>query len=120
MSLKPNKYYGKAKKRGTGEMNRTEKAYEARLKEYLAAGEILEYKFEPLSLRLAPGCFYQPDFMVIDADKTVQFVEVKGPFIHDQKSIVKLKTASELFPFRFILAQLTKEKIWNIKEIGRE
>jgi hypothetical protein len=116
-----NKYngYGKAKRRTPGQMNATEKAYALQvLTPLLESKDILEWSYEPVNLRIAPACSYKPDFMVISRDLTVEFHEVKGAFIHDTASIVRLKSAAEKFPFKFILAQLSKKRVWEIKQIG--
>lgn len=81
-------------------MNKTEAAWCARLEVARLAGEVLEYRFEAMKLRLANNTFYTPDFMVILADTTIRFDEVKGFWRDDAR--VKIKVAAEQFPwFRF-------------------
>ncbi len=82
----------------TGTMNKTESAFARRLDTQLAAKEILAWKFEAVTLRLADGCRYTPDFMVVWLDGSLTFCEVKGGYIHDD-SLVKWKLAVELFPW---------------------
>ena len=46
-------------------MNKTESRYAEHLQIKLLAGEILEWRFEPIRLKLAPKTFYTPDFAVV-------------------------------------------------------
>jgi hypothetical protein len=54
----------------TGEMNKTEAAYDTHLFQRFFANEILWHKFEAVKLRLADNTFYSPDFAVMLADGT--------------------------------------------------
>lgn len=98
----------------SGVMNQTEGKYAARLEALKMAGELLWWHFEPMNLKLADKCFYRVDFMVLTKDRELEIHEVKGGFITDD-SLVKLKTAAEKFPFRFLQVQY-KGKEWTIKE----
>lgn len=113
-------FYGKGKRRVPGEMNKTEAAYAAILDQRIADKEIIEYKYEAMTLKLAKQCSYTPDFWVLENNYEISFHEIKGAFIHSPSSIVKLKTAAEIFPFRFVLAQLIKKDQWEISEVGRK
>lgn len=96
-------------RRTPGVMNGLEKAWSLRLDEQLHAGEIAAWWFEPMSLRLAKGSMYKPDFMVIDADGLVEFHETKG-FMREA-AFVRLKVAAEKFPqfvFRLIKKRTKK------------
>ena len=87
-----------------GVMNQTETAYAAYLELLKQAGQILWYKFEGLKFRLADNTFYSPDFAVMLSNGEMEIHEVKGSkgiFTDDAK--VKVKVASELYPFRFIV-----------------
>ena len=95
-------------------MNKTEAAYAMQLDGLKQSGEILWYAFEPMNLRLADKCFYRVDFMVMQKSGELEVHEVKGGFIMDD-SLIKLKTAAEKFPFRFIMKQY-KGKQWITKE----
>jgi len=98
----------------SGQMNQTEKRYSERLELLKRAGEILWYEFEPANLRLADKCFYMIDFMVLTKDNSLEVHEVKGGFVTDD-SLVKIKTAAEKFPFKFIMYQF-KNKEWITRE----
>ena len=82
-----------------GVMNDTESAYEDILKEQFITGEIKEYHFEAITLKLAKDCRYTPDFMVVDKDDIIEFREVKGRWMDDAR--VKIKVAAKMFPFKF-------------------
>lgn len=96
-----------------GEMNKTEAAYAARLEELKRAGEIADYRFECVKLRLADKTFYTPDFMVLKPDGAFEMHEVKGFWEDDAR--VKIKVAAELFPFKFVAARKAKGA-WAFEE----
>ncbi len=86
-------------------MNKTEARYALRLAARRAAGEILQFAFEAITLRLADGVRYTPDFLVIYADHVLGLEEVKGAFVREDARI-KFRVAVEQFPwFRWRWAQ---------------
>lgn len=95
-----------------GVMNKTEAAYSQELELKKQSGEILFWKFEPMSLKLAPNTHYKPDFLVIEKDGTASFHEVKGFMTDDANA--KIKIAAELFPFSFVLVR-KKGNTWTIQ-----
>ena len=61
--------------------------------------------YEPLTLRLPSGTRYTPDWCACIADG-FYLVEVKGPHIHNSRSIHAWKEARSAFPhWRFVFAQ---------------
>lgn len=84
----------------TGEMNKTETAYDTHLWALRAANEVQWHKFEAVKLRLADNTFYTPDFAVLVADGIMEMHEVKGFWQDDAR--VKIKVAASLYPFRFL------------------
>ena len=103
----------------TGEMNKTEAAYNRSLELLQSAGEIAWFKFEGLKFRLADGCFFTPDFVVMKPDGVMEAHEVKG-YMQDDAN-VKIKVAASMYPFRFIVVKVRAKKDgggWSIKEIG--
>ena len=96
------------------ERNRTEAAYETHLEYRRLAGEILWHRFHCINLRIAPSTFYRPDFMVMAADGVVEIHEVKG--FTEEDSWIKIKTAADIFPFRFLVAKKIKGG-WKIDTI---
>lgn len=97
-----------------GQMNRTETRYADHLETRKRADEIIAYWFEPMSLRLAAGTFYRPDFMVMLADGLIEVHEVKGYWREDAR--IKIKVASEHFPFRFIAVRLLRPGVWEYEK----
>jgi hypothetical protein len=77
-------------------MNKTEVAHAVDLELRKRAGEILDYCWQVLRLKLVPDCTCEPDFMVLLADGTVEFHEVKGGFITDD-GMVKVRVAAQRF-----------------------
>lgn len=119
--------FGKAFQKGRKVgMNKTEQAYAVALEGKLRRGEIEMYAFESVSLKLAEGTRYTPDFMVQMADNTIEFHEVKAgrldkktqavvPLSEDASKI-KLKVAADKFPFRFVITFLHRGE-WYSKEV---
>ena len=93
----------------SGKMNKTEIAYSQYLEALKACGEIVWWKFEAIKLRLADNTFYTPDFFLMLANGQLECREVKGGYWMDDAR-VKIKTAAELFPFRFIAVQKKSNK----------
>ena len=97
----------------SGQMNKTEAAYAARLESLKLAGEIADYRFECIKLRLADNTFYTPDFMVLMPNFSFEMHEVKG-FWEEVKGFweddarVKIKVAAAQFPFKFVAVKKTK------------
>jgi hypothetical protein len=91
-----------------GEMNSSEKRYDAFLREETYAGRVLWHKFEAIKLRLADNTFYTSDFAVLAADSVLELHEVKGFWQDDAR--VKIKVAASLYPFRFIAVKVKAKK----------
>lgn len=90
-----------------GRMNKTEAAYAEQLAARVHVGEILEFKFESLKLRLADRTWYTPDFSIVLPDGAREIHEVKGHWTDDAR--VKIKVAAELYPYyRFIAVRRVK------------
>lgn len=92
-----------------------ERCYAQELENQKKVAEILEWKYEPIKLRLADGAYYVPDFLVakhryfLDEEVRLEFHEVKG--FWREKALVKFKVAAELFPwFRFLAIRKKKVK----------
>lgn len=123
-------------------MNKTEARYASLLEGLRMAGEIVDYSFEILALVLGPRCTYRPDFAVWPKGKVLPYGMtalsqlyglvlppslhvLEGLEIHETKggyaredSLVKIKSASQQFPwFRFNLCRYQKGN-WEIKTIA--
>lgn len=113
--------FGKGRLRA-GERNATEARYEHDVLEpALKDGSVLWYKFESITLKLAEGCRYTPDYAVMRADGTIELHEVKGSkAIFQDDAKVKVKTCAELFPFRLLVCYPRPKKDgggWLVEEI---
>jgi hypothetical protein len=117
----------RAKQHKTGEMNRGESMYRAHLAMRKVVGEIAEFRFESIKLRLADNTYYTPDFDVQLADGTIEFHEVKGrtmlkradgskvegAWSHEDAKL-KIKVAAEMFPeFGFCIVFPSKQGGWT-------
>lgn len=101
-------------RREPGRMNKTEARYRDQVLEPAkASGEIVDYRFEALKLRLADLTFYTPDFLVIRPD-FMELVEIKGHWEDDAR--VKIKVAAEQYPcFKFTAMKPAKGE-WESEE----
>lgn len=111
--MKPFNRHAKYQRRAKGERNKTEAAYEDHLRLLNRAGEIDDFKFEGIKLKLADNTHFTPDFIVFAADGVVELHDTKGttkktrasgvkesvPWIEEDAKL-KLKIVAELFPFR--------------------
>lgn len=98
-------------------MNRLEARYAAYLESLKQQGEILDYGFERIKLKLADNTFYCPDFDVTDKDNYFSIHEVKGYWEDDAR--VKIKVAAALFPFAFVAIKERPKKNgggWEFEE----
>lgn len=101
----------------SGQMNSTEAAYAQTLEAAKIAQEIVWYTFEGVTLKLADGCRYTPDFAVLRADGQLECHEVKGYWTDDAR--VKIKVAAEKFPFVFKAVYKRPKKDgggWRVEE----
>jgi len=97
--LRKKQRFAKAELNDKGQ-NKTEAAYDEYLHSLFISGGILWYSFESMKMKLGKACYYNPDFAVVAKDGVLEFHEVKGYWMDDAK--VKIKAASNNFPFRFI------------------
>lgn len=104
-----------------GEMNRTEQAYSQRLELMKRNGEILDWKFHPMNMRLAKNTFYEVDFLVLHKDMTIAIHETKGEYT-SEKGQMKIKLAAEAMPwFKFFKCIKLAEKNgggWKIEDFS--
>jgi hypothetical protein len=91
-------------------MNRLETAYAQRLELERLAGVWAWWAFEPITLRLAEGARYTPDFAVLDVGHSLIFFETKGHW--REAALVRIKVAAELYPFfRFVAVTRPRKSI---------
>lgn len=102
--------YGKRHKPGV--MNQTETAYANQLETRKLAGEIVGWRFESTTFKLADDTRYTPDFEILFADGSKEYVDAKGGGPIDPKSLVKIKCAAEKwFEYRFAIEQKQSKKL---------
>jgi hypothetical protein len=105
-----NKAKWKSAKRERGAMNRLEAAYAKLLEERKAAGQIADYRFEAMKLRLADLTYLTPDFVVLTCQGWIEFHECKGGWFPEHNRC-KWKFAIEQFPwFTFVLVRSIPKK----------
>jgi len=93
--------------------NKLETSYAGLLELRRRAGEILAWEFERLTLVLADGTRYTPDFLVVFSDH-FEIHETKGFWRDDAR--VKIKVAATIFPwFRFVGVE-RKKGAWHYEQ----
>jgi len=98
--------------------NKLEKEYGQYLATLKRAGEIIDFRYEPFSLRIGHSAWYKPDFLVIKED-CFELHETKG-FMREAAN-VRLKACATKYPwFRFLLIKAGKKGQWNVKEVLSE
>jgi hypothetical protein len=102
--------------RVAGQMNATERRYSEVLDARVHVGQVAEWWYEALTLKLAHDTRYTPDFMVVLADGSIECHEVKGGFYREDAQ-VKVKVAARMFPFTFRMARRV-EGAWQIEEVA--
>lgn len=117
-------------------MNKLEKKYADNLELKKLAGEILDWRFEPIRLRLTPlplkgekNPFYKPDFLVVKTKpasgmfpnmyfpgkEQFEFHETKG--FWRPVALNRIKVAASLYPwFRFIAVMWDERAGWQFRE----
>jgi hypothetical protein len=83
-------------------MNKTEAAYAELLEQRRRIGQILDFKFHPMNVRLASHTFYEVDFLVITSDLVLEIHEVKGGYT-TEKGGMKIKLCADALPWIRIL-----------------
>lgn len=87
-------------------MNKLEAKYADHLEMQKRHGDIIEYWFDCVKLRLAEKTFYTPDFLVLTKDLNLEIHETKGFWEDDAR--VKIKVAADKFPFKFKAIKLIR------------
>lgn len=108
-SPKPSRRFARARRPNPGgqAVSKLERDYGAHLEALKRSGEIIDYKHQPLKLRLADKTYYNPDYSVHRADDVIELVEVKG--FWEDMSRVKVKVCAERFP-EFLFVAVTRPK----------
>ena len=101
-SMRGNFRKARVKRRDIGEMNKTESAYAELLSEQMVTGDIVAWRYESQSFRLARRTTLTPDFIIIRPDGSLEVHEVKacksnGSFLIEDDAAVKIKTAAAIY-----------------------
>jgi len=96
-------------------MTRIERDYGEHLLGRKAAGEVDWYAYEGMTLKLADDCRLTIDWSVMLSSGEMELHECKGPYARED-SIVKLRLAARLFPFRVLLVTRDGDG-WQHREI---
>lgn len=85
--------------------NKLEQSYASHLEVLKRAGEIVDYKYESVKLKIGvKTCWFCPDFWVLAKDGVSEYHETKGWMRED--AAIKLKSAALQYPhFRFFLVR---------------
>jgi hypothetical protein len=98
-----------------GKCNGLEASYAEHLTVLQARGEVLWWRFEGISFRLADGAIYTPDFVVQLPDGLIELHETKGHW--REAARVRIKVAAELYPFAFVAVKSVGGK-WQVERFG--
>ncbi len=108
---------GRTVRREPGEMNGLERKYAEHLQIRKLAGEIADWRFDEIKLKLAKRCTFTGDFFVMLSDGSIECHEVKGHWEDDAR--VKIKVAAEQhWWFTFIAVTARPKKHgggWNFE-----
>jgi hypothetical protein len=100
--------------------SKLEQLYWLYLQARLKIGEIRRVDHHCERLLLGEGAWYTPDFRVIATDDTIEMHETKGGFAREA-SIVRLKVAAALHPYRFFLVKnkgTATAPRWELTRVG--
>lgn len=75
--------------------NKTEAAFGLILEAQKRRGDISDYGFQLITVRIGDDCRYTPDYAVERKGQKIELIEIKGPFIRED-AMVKFKAAKEL------------------------
>lgn len=123
---KPGFKGGRALRIKPGERTKVEAEREALLERRKAAGEVLEFWFQPITFRFADRTSYSPDFAVLYPDGRYVLEDVKGAKKEkkegkptgrviawvEEDAKVKMKLAAALNPFEFRM-------VWRDRATGK-
>jgi hypothetical protein len=113
---------GRSQRHTPGVQNQLEARYEREvLIPAKLSGGVVDYWFEAITLKLADGARYTPDYLVLDSDLVVELVDTKARWSNGQiareDALLKMKFAAQRFPlFRFVAAVWDTKAGWSRKE----
>jgi hypothetical protein len=98
--------------------SKMESEWAERLELLRIAGEIIDYKYEPISVILADGRTYKVDFLVKRKDRIIEAQEIKGwhPNIRDSRT--RWLVAAEMLPWFLWKFCVKKKGKWYVETYG--
>lgn len=96
--------------------NGLEREYGKLLEEMKRNGEIVDYFFEGMTLKLADDCRYTPDYLVVYPDH-FECHETKGFWREDAR--IKIKVAAKSYPYFIFKAIRLEKSEWKIEEFSK-
>ena len=112
--------FSNVKKNDKG-MNKTESTYSLHLEARKLAGEIHDYWFEKMTLKIADDTRLTVDFLIQMRDGSLQLHDTKGHRkIYTDDAKVKMKVAANMFPFEFFVVFPRKESQgagWDVEAV---
>lgn len=93
--------------------------YAAKMELEKRAGAILDYRYEPCTVFLEDPVrgrrrkFHRPDFWVLQLDRTLRIVAVKGYHKNIRDSLTLIRWAAQRFPFGEWWITWYKDGIWD-------
>lgn len=91
-------------------MNKAEEVYSNALLAQKQRGEIVDYRFESMKLRLADNTTITPDFVVLMPNGLIELHDIKGGFFPEHNR-VKWKVGVEQYPwFTWVLVRPRAKK----------
>lgn len=80
------------------------------------AGELVRWDYEPVSLKIAEGCRYTPDFLSVTSDGRCVYAEVKGWM--REAARVRLHVAAQRYrQWEFWLVTRDKQGQWHEERV---
>jgi hypothetical protein len=115
--------FSRVKKNDKG-MNKTEASYALHLEARKLAGEIHDYWFEQLTLKLTDDTRLTIDFLIQLKDGHLELHDTKGSkFIYQDDAKVKMKVAASMFPFHFVVVYPRTQKLgggWDLVPVFKD
>lgn len=97
-------------------MNKLESRYAQHLDILKLSGEVSNWWFEKVAIRIGERGFWHPDFLVHLSNGLIEFHDTKGHVKDD--ALVKAKAVAEQLPFGVVHVHWKKGK-WVFRRIGR-
>jgi hypothetical protein len=114
------KVKAKAKEPTPTKMNKVEQRYHLFLEQEKAAGRIAFFRWDGIKVRIGPDCFWNVDFLVVDAQGHVELHDTKAfwkskgrPHIEDDARVKMVATATLALPVFTVVAVWERDGQWQ-------